>query len=42
MFAAVGFSLVALMGNLFLGERFGLNQIIGLSLIITGIIIMSR
>lgn len=42
VFAAIGFSLVALIGNLLLGERFGLNQMTGLGLIIAGIIIMSR
>ncbi|MBD2482744.1 EamA family transporter [Planktothrix mougeotii LEGE 06226] len=42
VFAAIGFSLVALMGSLFLGERVGLNQMIGLSFIVAGIVIMSR
>jgi multidrug transporter EmrE-like cation transporter len=42
VFAAIGFSLVALTGSLLLGERFGLNQIIGLGLIVSGIIVMSR
>ena len=42
VFAAIGFSLVALIGSLVLGERFGLNQMIGLGLIVTGIIVMSR
>lgn len=42
VFAGIGFSLIALGGGWFFGERFDLNQWIGLGMILAGIIIMSR
>lgn len=42
IFAGISFTLIAIAGNLLFGERFDFNQWIGLSLIFTGIIIMSR
>lgn len=40
--AGLGFSLIAISGSWFFGERLGLNQYIGLGMILAGIIIMSR
>jgi multidrug transporter EmrE-like cation transporter len=42
VFAGLGFGLIALAGNYFFGERFTLQQWVGLALIFSGIIIMSR
>ena len=42
IFAAIGFSLVAVGGSFLLGERLSLNQIVGMGVIVTGIIIMSH
>jgi multidrug transporter EmrE-like cation transporter len=40
--AGMGFALIAITGNYFFGERLGLNQYVGLGVILAGIIIMSR
>jgi multidrug transporter EmrE-like cation transporter len=40
--AGMGFGLISIAGSFFFGERLGLNQYIGLAVILTGIIIMSR
>lgn len=40
--AGMGFGLITIAGSYFFGERLGLNQYIGLGIILTGIIIMSR
>lgn len=40
--AGLGFSLLAITSNWFFGERLGLNQWIGIGLILAGLIIMSR
>ncbi|MEA5499909.1 DMT family transporter [Limnoraphis robusta] len=42
VFAAIGFSLIALGGGWFFGEQLEINQWIGLGMILAGIIIMSR
>ncbi|MEB3882978.1 SMR family transporter [Lyngbya sp. CCY1209] len=42
IFAGIGFSLIAIAGNVLFGERFELNQWVGLATIFAGIIIMSR
>ncbi|MBD2413775.1 small multidrug resistance protein [Nostoc calcicola FACHB-389] len=40
--SGMGFGLIAVGSNYFFGERLALNQYIGLAVILTGIIIMSR
>lgn len=42
IFAAIGFSLIAITGGWLFNEHLGLNQWVGLGIIIAGIIIMSR
>jgi small multidrug resistance pump len=42
VFAGLGFGLITLAGNYFFGERFVLQQWVGLALIFCGIIIMCR
>ncbi|MDZ8077969.1 MAG: SMR family transporter [Nostoc sp. DcaGUA01] len=42
VFAGLGFGLIAITGSWFFGERLGLNQYLGLGIILIGIIVMSR
>ena len=42
IFAAIGFSLVAVGGSFLLGERLSLKELVGMAVIVTGIIIMSH
>ena len=42
IFAGIGFSLIAIAGNVLFGERLEFHQLIGLATIFAGIIIMSR
>ncbi|MEB3280157.1 MAG: SMR family transporter [Lyngbya sp.] len=42
VFAGIGFSLIAVAGGWFFGERLAINQWMGLGMILAGIIIMSR
>ncbi|MGL5082365.1 MAG: DMT family transporter [Microcoleaceae cyanobacterium] len=42
IFASIGFGLISLAGSWLFGERFGLNQWVGLGVIVSGIIIMTR
>ncbi len=42
VFAGLGFGLIAITGSWFFQERLGVNQYLGLGIILIGIIVMSR
>jgi multidrug transporter EmrE-like cation transporter len=42
VYSGLAFGLVAMAGNYFFGERLGLNQYVGIGIILAGIIIASR